>query len=315
MADVGGADDRPMHEILSGVIHGIYSPSSRIVAVESYRQGYLPYPARLTIETLSGVRTACVVKASTSIDRITHEAHVLRALTELGFPVPNVLAGPDTVEHQSKSLAILVMSELTGEPLPWLGLTDLNTANRTGYLVQAAVDTLHAATPKVRTHPIADRLPSVTIESELQTIVERGGPWFDVPLFREAVELLKTAPQSVATPLVFSNGDYNPLNFLHVAETITGWLDFEAARFEDPYIGFAKFLLWADDDYGWGAGAKVGLVERYLFVHNVAPSAFLPRLVLRGLTHVQSYSPAQPPRHVLQVIESAVNRLKLLHNS
>ena len=91
--------------------------------------------------------------------------------------------------------------------------------------------------------------------------------------------------------------------------TITGWIDFEHACFEDPFIGFAKFVLWADDEYGWGAGAKAGLVERYLYEHHVAPVAFLVRLVLRGLRHIQDTNPADPPHYLLGVITDAVGRL------
>ncbi|HEX5414697.1 MAG TPA: phosphotransferase [Chloroflexota bacterium] len=313
MSGVVGPDGLPLPDLIREAVERDGAPSARIVAVESYRPGYLPYPARVTLEKTDGTRTTCVLKVGTAIDRIAHEARVLRALTDLGRPVPEVLAGPLAVESQGQQYAVLIMSELPGQPLPWLGLTDLDTANRTGCLVQEAVDALHAATEQVRAHPIGDLLPCVTLESELQEINATRGPWSDVPLFREAVDLLKVALPLLATPLVFSNGDYNPLNFLHDGQSITGWLDFEAARFEDPYIGFAKFLLWSDDEYGWGAGAKVGLVERYLYARNVAPSAFLPRLVLRGLTHLSGHSPEKPPHHLLDVIANAVHRLTLLY--
>ncbi len=123
----------------------------------------------------------------------------------------------------------------------------------------------------------------------------------------------RVIPQ-VACPLVFSNGDYNPLNFLVADGALTGWIDFEHACFEDPYIGFAKFLLWANDATGWGAGAKAGLVERYLYEHGVAPADFLGRLVLRGLRHVQETAPANPPVYMLSVIADAVQRLRALLN-
>lgn len=313
MSNVVALADWPLHELLHDTIRRLYSPSARIVAVTSYRPGYLRFPARLTIETAPGAYATCVLKASSSADRITHEARVSQALTELGFPVPTVLAEPLVINHDDQSSVILLLSELPGQPLPWLGLTDLATASQTCCLLQQAIDGVHAATPLVRTHPVRDILPSVTLEDELRTIVARGGPWFDVALIGEAIELMTKALPSLVTPLVFSNGDYNPLNFLHVGPEVTGWLDFEAARFEDPYIGFAKFLLWADDAYGWGAGAKAGLVERYLYAHNLAASAFLPRLLLRGLTYLQDHSTEKPPRHLLHVIEDAVNRLKLIY--
>ncbi|MCB0127478.1 MAG: phosphotransferase [Caldilineaceae bacterium] len=152
--------------------------------------------------------------------------------------------------------------------------------------------------------------PKRTLTSELAMIRARGGAWFAVPHFADAFTLMQRVIPQVESPLVFSNGDYNPLNFLVADGALVGWIDFEHACLEDPYIGFAKFLLWADDAYGWGAGAKAGLVERYLFAHGVAPVDFLGRLVLRGLWHVQEMSPENPPSYMLHVIANAVRQLR-----
>ena len=67
-------------------------------------------------------------------------------------------------------------------------------------------------------------------------IVERGGPWLKVQRFRRAVDFLREALPGFAVPLVFSNGDYNPLNVLHDGGRVTGWVDFEGACFEDPLV-------------------------------------------------------------------------------
>ncbi len=163
-------------------------------------------------------------------------------------------------------------------------------------------------------HPIAAIVPSITLESELQTIRVRGGSWFDVPLFAKAFACVQTNIARFCDPLVFSNGDYNPLNFLVADDALVGWIDFDGACFEDPYIGFAKFILWADDASGWGAGARVGLVERYLFEHQLPQVAFFVRLVLRGLYHLQDTSPTDPPRYMLQVITDAAHQLARVLN-
>lgn len=287
----------------------LYPQAAEIIDIQSYRPGYLPYPARITLKTNSGLTVVCVLKASSYPDTLAFEAQVLRALTDLHLPVPQVLGGPVTTNSEHEPLAVLLVRELPGHPLPWIGLRDLATAHRTCQLLQGAVDTLHALTPRVLAHPISAVVPSITLESELQAIVRRGGPWFEVLTFTEALALVQAVLPRFASPLVFSNGDYNPLNFLVEGDAITGWLDFEHACFEDPYIGFAKFFLWADDALGWGAGAKAGLVERYLYEHQVAPAAFLVRLILRGLRHVQETDPAAPPCYVMQVIGDAVRRL------
>lgn len=46
-------------------------------------------------------------------------------------------------------------------------------------------------------------------------------------------------------------------------------------------------MIWAFDSYGWGAGARAGLVERYLYTQNVSRSEFTPRLALRCLWRLQ----------------------------
>jgi aminoglycoside phosphotransferase len=298
-----------MDDQLRRAILQIYPQAARILDIHSYRPGYLPYPARLSVQTTAGQTMVCVLKVSGDGERLAFEAQVLRALADLQLPVPQVLVGPAPIPGAPEPLTILLISEVPGQPLPWISLTDLATADRTCGLVHAAVDRLHALTPAVLAHPIATRLPSRTLASEAQLIRDHRSAWSDVPLFRDALQLVHAAIPRYRSPLVFSNGDYNPLNFLAADGALVGWIDFEHACFEDPYIGFAKFLLWANDDFGWGAGAKVGLVERFLYTHQVAPAAFLVRLVLRGLFHLQDSSPADPPHFMLQVIADAVERL------
>jgi aminoglycoside phosphotransferase (APT) family kinase protein len=110
-------------------------------------------------------------------------------------------------------------------------------------------------------------------------------------------------------PLVFSNGDYNPLNVLADAAGLTGWVDFEHAGFEDPLIGLPKFQFWSHDS-GWSLGSQVGIVERFLFRRHVAPSAFMVRVALRGLTHLHDTTPDDPPSSMLSQIERAVALLE-----
>jgi aminoglycoside phosphotransferase (APT) family kinase protein len=280
-----------------------------VLAIASYRPGYLPYPARLTVQLADGGSRTCVLKASKDTATIEREALALGALEDLAFPAPRILGNGTLRDDAGVPMAFLVLSKLSGEPLPWIALSDLTTAYRTCQMVGRAIDALHKLTPHLLSHPLAAMLPSITLAGELETIVERGGPWLSEPGFARALELLPARLPRHAAPLVFSNGDYNPLNFMTDGSTVTGWLDFEHATFEDPLIGLAKFLLWADDEFGWAAGAKAGLVERYLYEHGIAPEAFWVRLVLRGLWHLQGADPGNPPPYMQKVIASAMERL------
>lgn len=299
-----------MSEQLHSAILQMLPQATTILDLQTYRPGYLPYPARVTLQTKSGETAVCVLKVGTDQERIGYEAQVLQALADLDLVVPAVLAEPVTIPTKQEPLTLLLVSELPGEPLPWIALNELDAAYRTCQLVSEAVDKLHALTPAILAHPISVLIPKRTLAAEWEAIRAGGGAWFDVPQFIEAFALVERLLPQLNTPLFFSNGDYNPLNFLVADGALSGWIDFEHACFEDPYIGFAKFLLWADDAYGWGAGAKAGLVERYLFEQGVAPVDFLGRLVLRGLYHVQCMSPENPPSYMLHVIADAVRRLK-----
>lgn len=304
-------EGRAMNDTPQIAIHLVYPTGTRIRDFQSYRPGYLAYPARLTVETPAGAISHCVLKQGECFETLAHEAQVLTALAELGLPVPQVLAGPMMLQDGKQ---ILVLSELPGLPLPWLGVTNLADAQLTCRLMQQAVIKLHELTDQIKMHRIGSKLPSIALDEELDTIIERAGPWFENALFSEAVELLQRALPAITTPLVFSNGDYNPLNFLHLDQKLTGWLDFEHACFEDPYIGFAKFLLWSYDDFGWGTGGKIGLVERFLYAQNVTRAQFAPRVVLRCLRHLQegvsvkSQEDARPRQHMLNILaEEIVN--------
>jgi hypothetical protein len=309
----------PNEEDVPQSLLAAYPPGAHVVDIQSFRPGYLPYPARVTVETSEGMQAHCVLHVDEDAEKTTRQAYVLLALNEFGLPVPTVLSGPVTFPRDGRSNAALLVSELPGKPLPWFDLKDLDEAHLTCQLVREAVDALHSVTTRIEDHEVSRILPRFTLFSELKVIRERTGPGLDLPLFQEALELLESIVPTITTPLVFSNGDYNPVNFLHVGPELTGLVDFEYACFEDPYIGFAKFFLWADDS-GWWTGMKAGLVEKYLYAHHVAPFDFLPRLVLRGLRHLQESAIAAaearprntfvPPEYMLTVIADAVARLK-----
>jgi hypothetical protein len=206
----------------------------------------------------------------------------------------------------------MLLSELPGQPLPWLGLSSLAEADRTCRLLISGVDQLRRLTEPIRRHSVAPTLPHVTLAAEFKKIEGRATEWRAVEPFARALALLPEALVAVAVPLVFSNGDYNPLNFLHEGEALTGWVDFAAARFEDPHIGFAKFLIWSRDEWGWGTGVKAGLVERYLYARSISRREFAPRLALRCLHHLQEEvsvdgeADAEQRRHILALLEAGL---------
>jgi aminoglycoside phosphotransferase len=273
-------------EFQVSLILGAYPPGAKIVEVSSYRPGYMNYPFRVKVQLSGGQEEFCVLKADPLVGGVEREGNLLPVLAHLGLPVPSVLAGPRSHPDYPNGGALTVLSEIPGKPLPWGDVT-LAEADFTCRLHQEAVTRLHQLTEQVLRDKVAQELPKKTLRSELEGIVSRGGPWLQVPTFLEAVKRLQPTLESIQEPLVFSNGDYNPLNFLHDGENLTGWIDFTGACFEDPLVGFAKFVIWAFDTLGWGVGSRAGLVERYLYSQDLSRSDFAPRLVLRCLWRLQ----------------------------
>lgn len=268
------------------LILGAYPPGAKIVQASSYRPGYMDYPFRVGVQLPDGQETFCVLKADPLIGGVEREGRLLPVLAHLGLPVPSVLAGPKVHPDYPNGGSLVVLSEMSGDPLPWGNIT-LAEADFTCRLHQQAITRLHQLTGQILCDPVAQVLPKKTLHSELEGIVSRGGPWLDVPIFSETVRRLQSILKRIQTPLVFSNGDYNPLNFLHDGENLIGWIDFTNACFEDPLVGFARFVIWAFDTLGWGAGRRAGLVERYLYHQDLSRSDFVPRLVLRCLLRLQ----------------------------
>jgi aminoglycoside phosphotransferase len=305
-----------MEAALADLLLSSYPAGSEIRTALSYQPGSRRYTMRVGVRTPGGGSENCVIKAGEQIEWIEREADLLRALGEVGLAVPTVIAGPVTLDTEDGVSGVLVMTELRGQPLPWFGTTSLAKADLACRLTIRGVLRLHQLTESVRRHSIASALPHVTLSSELEEIRERGGEWWKTDLFMRAAEVLSGRLADAGVPLVFSNGDYNPLNFLHEAEALTGWIDFEHACFEDPHIGFVKFLLWSLDASGWGTGVKAGLVERYLYAQNVSRREFAPRLVLRCLRHLQrevsinGEADSAQRRHMLGLLAEGVSDLE-----
>lgn len=286
----------------------LVAPGARIERVERFRRQPYPFPAELSLRTADGP-IICVVKTAVGHRRLSIEADALRVLAELDFAAPRLLAGPYDVDTDAGPIEFLVMTRLPGQALPWFGVDDVGTADRTCRLLIEAVERLHALTPRVEALPTAAALPRRTLTQELAAVIARDSPWSSTDLVTGAVDVLDDVLPGEELPLVFSNGDYNPVNALADDDGLTGWVDFEHAGLEDPLIGFPKFGFWSDDS-GWSLASQIGLVERYLYRHRVLPRTFAVRVVLRGLTHLQDSDPADPPQTMINMIEGAVGELR-----
>jgi aminoglycoside phosphotransferase (APT) family kinase protein len=268
-------------------------------------------PALVVVTRPDGSERTLVVKMSGSPSGILTEAQLLPVLARLGLPVPVVLAGPVFNPNNPQTGPAIVLSYLPGTDLQCLSLASPAGLETAGGLVLDGIACLHSLTEAVRQEEIGRQLPQTTLLTELRTVVERGGPWLQVPLFRQAVQQLVPILAKIQTPLVFSNGDYQPANFLTDGQRVVGFVDFELACFEDPHYGVAKYRV-----YDMAPLNKAGFVERYLNAHHLSETDFAPRLAVRCLWTLQreisipshdvdnSYG-----YHVIQLLREALRHL------
>jgi aminoglycoside phosphotransferase (APT) family kinase protein len=229
-------------------------------------------------------------------------------LSRLGLPVPRLLAGPAFDPDNTRTGPTIVMSCLPGIDLQRMSQDSPEGREIACRLVLEGIGRLHSLTDAIRGEEIGRRLPQITLLTELRLIVERGGPWLQTPLFRQAIQQLLPTLAAIHTPLVFSNGDYQPANFLTDGRDLTGFVDFELARFEDPHYGVAKYRV-----YDIAPLHKAGFVERYLDSLRLSQADFAPRLAVRCLWTLQrEISPDDLDaddaygRHVLQILRQAL---------
>jgi hypothetical protein len=286
-----------------------FPAGSTIVEVTSYRPGYMHYPVRVRVQTPTSSVVGCVLKDDRFVGGVEREARLLGVLRGLGLPVPQVLAGPTSHPDYPDGGQLLVLEEMPGRPLPFGGQASLDEVDLTCRLLPEAIGRLHELTDAVRATAVGAALPARTLLDEYDEIHRVGGPCLEHPQLAAALRALRPALERVATPLVFTNGDYNPINFLHQDGRLTAWLDFTHACFEDPLIDFGKFVAWSYDR-GWWSAAKSGLVERFLYDRGLSRAHFAPRLALRCLRLLQTDPNAVPGeryyQHMLQTLTEAM---------
>ncbi|MBI3970739.1 MAG: aminoglycoside phosphotransferase family protein [Chloroflexi bacterium] len=220
---------------------------------------------------------------------VEREAAVLPVLSTLGLPVPRLLAGPAVDPAHPDRGAVSVLSVLPGADLQHLSASaGPEELAALGALIFEGVDALHAATTAVRGAPAGQAVPAVTLVAELHTLQVRGGPWLADAQFCAAVERLLplAAAETERAPLVFSDGDYNPGNFLSDGHRLTGIIDFARARFEDPIYGFAKYWVYDLQPFH-GAG----VIARGLMSRGVSEAQLALRIAIRCLWTLQREVP------------------------
>ena len=142
------------------------------------------------------------------------------------------------------------------------------------------------ATPFIEKHEVAKLMPRFTLAMELEDLNKEDNQWFHEKVFQEAVDYLRNVLKNVDTPLVISNGDYQPGNFLAKDGKITGYLDFESASFQDPMMGFVKYPI-----YDLLPLSRTDIVDTFLYQKGFSKNDFKLRLALGCLKTLRKEIP------------------------
>jgi aminoglycoside phosphotransferase (APT) family kinase protein len=277
--------DRPLTPFQEALVLSVCPPGSRIAEARFHRTKWLPCPVLVQVALASGGEISLNLRQDLHVGGVETEARLLPVLARWGLPVPELLAGPVTDPDRPELSPVTVLTVLPGKDLgtlSWTGSVPPRRIAWAGGLVLEAVARLHALTEPLDREEVARHLRRTSLSTIFESILERGGPWLEEPVFTEAAKRLKPILAELNAPLVFSNGDYNPGNFLSDGERLTGFVDFGLSCFEDPHYGFAKY--WT---YDWSPFNHAGLVERYLVSQGLTLPDFAPRLAVRCLWTLQ----------------------------
>jgi aminoglycoside phosphotransferase len=262
----------------SGSILSLFPLGTLIVGAEPM-QVMQPCPVRVTVfDPGCGDVQQVVLRLSRNVGGVEREADVLSCLHKLGLPVPKLLAGPERDAEGNESFSVLEF--LPGFTLQVLADSSAQGVSGANRLLVDGFSQLFELTPALLESPVADRLPRCSFYDEWTKLTEDSGDWGSVSLYKETLRQLEPLclRESLTTPLVFSNGDYQPGNFLTDGEIITGFLDFEKAGFEDPLWTLARYPVYDLEPFH-SRGLAQMILERLGFTET----QFAVRVALFGL--------------------------------
>lgn len=206
---------------------------------------------------------------------------------------------------------MFVLSLLEGENLQHVSMSSAPNLEKAKELLIIALNTLDKISDKIECETTPDEIPRHSLINELDAIKDQE-PWSAEDLFKTSVDFLQPILKQISIPLVFTNGDNQPANFLTNGREITGFVDFEKACFRDPLMGLAKYPV-----YDLHPLNRAGFVDMYLDIKGYARTDFASRLALMCLVTLQREIPIQATsveeqryqNHVIQLLKDSITRI------
>jgi aminoglycoside phosphotransferase (APT) family kinase protein len=224
------------------LVRSVFPPDAVILRAE-YMQDQQRCPIRIDLLTNQGVESV-VLRISRNQGGVEREVSVLPALARLGLPVPSVLVEPSVDPDAPELYAMSLMTMLSGSTLQSLASSTTANLDLTCRLFAEAITRMHGVSEAVKADPAFSCIPVQSLLDDFSSVVNRGGDWLVQPLVKKAIAVLRSEVERLNPPLVLSNGDYQPGNFLAEGSVLTGILDFEKARFSDPLASLARLPVY-----------------------------------------------------------------------
>lgn len=260
------------------------SSNFKSIARALYFDNYdLPCPIMVEVLKEDGTFEKVVLRKTRHGD-VQKEVVVLRALHDFGLPVPQILVEP--FENENAEWCA-VYSLLSGENLQKLSSRSEEDLEQTKVLLIEAVQKLASAGEYISKHKTLKDLPRISLIEELEN-VRRDNEWTQDSLYKSAIKFLEVKLTTVTTPLILSNGDYQPGNFLAENGRITGFLDFESVSFQDPMMGFVKYPI-----YDLIPLSRTNVIEYFLETMGFTQEEFSLRLILGCLKILKKEIPLE----------------------
>jgi len=260
----------------------------------------LPCPIRVKVRTKKDETVTLVLRKCRHGD-VRKEIQILNALREFGLPVPQVLSAPFEVEDGEYAA---IYSLLPGENLQKLSMKSKKDLELAKELIVQAVIQLTDATEFIKGHDVGKTLPNITLIDELKALNTKDNPWLWKKIYQQNFQRLQKILPDIKTSLVLSSGDYQPGNFMAEDGKISGFIDFESPSFQDPMMGFAKYLIY--DLYPL---VKTDLVKVFLMRKGFSEEEFKVRLALSCLKTLKKEIPVSEGNKATQEYRNRVLEL------
>lgn len=254
-----------------------FPKGTKIIESKFFNNYNLPCPIKVTIK-LPNKKLKTVVLRKSRNGNVGKEAKILRILLKLRLPVPEVL--------NNKYDEASILSLLPGINLQVFSIKSKKNLKKTKKLLTEGIIQLNNLTSKIKKKEYYKSIPKFSLINQLKAVKRRKNLWNSEPIFIEAVKKLEQVLKNINTKLVFSNGDYQPANFLTDGNKITGFVDFDNSCFQDPLIGIVKFPIYDINPLN-----KEGFVDLFLKTLGFNKKDFYPRLALGCLITLQREIP------------------------